>query len=96
MITTKSKLMSFRTLNSITLSLSAIGYILYFLVRHNWYTKVLFPITFGLFIVNIILVVYSLTLLKDENSSASDLKIKPINVYLKLLANVGFIILMLT
>jgi hypothetical protein len=96
MITTKFRRMSFRSMNSTTLSLTAIGYILYFLVRHDWYAGALYPITLGLFIVNVILIVYSLLLMKDETGSASDLKIRPINVYLKLVANVGFILLMLT
>jgi hypothetical protein len=34
-------------------------------------------------------------LLKDENSNALGLKNKGINVYLKLIANIGFVILML-
>ena len=87
--------MNYSSINSITFSLTAIGYILYFLVRHDWYAGVLYPITFGVFIVNVVLLVYSLILLKDENSSASDLKIKNISVYLKLVANVGFVLLML-
>ena len=95
MITTKSNRMSFSSLNSTNSSLFAIGYILYFLVRRDWYTEFLYPITLGVFIANIILVVYSLILLKDENSNASGLKNKGINVYLKLIANIGFVILML-
>lgn len=95
MITTKSNRMSFSSLNSTTFSLTAIGYILYFLVRRDWYTEFLYPITLVVFIVNIILVVYSLTSLKDENSNASGLKNRGINVYLKLIANIGFVILML-
>ena len=95
MITTKSNRMSFSSLNSTNSSLFAIGYILYFLVRRDWYTEFLYPITLGVFIVNIILVVYSLTLLKDENRNASGLKNRGINIYLKLIANIGFVILML-
>lgn len=88
--------MNLNRLNETTSTLTAIGYILYFLVRHDWYAVVLYPITLGLFIVNVILLVYSLLLMKDETGSASALKIRPITVYLKLFVNVGFIILMLT
>jgi hypothetical protein len=96
MITTKSNEMNFSSINSTTFSLSAIGYILYFLVRHDWYAGALYPITLGVFIVNVIFLVYSLFLLKNANSSAPKLKIQSINVYLKLVTNVGFILLMLT
>jgi hypothetical protein len=95
MITTKSNRMSFSSLNSTTFSLTAIAYILYFIVRRDWYTEFLYPITLGLFIVNIILVVYSLILLKDETKNASGQKNRGISVYLKLIANIGFVILML-
>jgi hypothetical protein len=95
MITTKSNEMNFSSINSNTFSLTAIGYILYFLVRHDWYAGALYPITLGVFIVNVILLVYSLFLLKDANSSAPNLKNNSFSVYLKLVANVGFILLML-
>jgi hypothetical protein len=95
MINTKSNRMSFSSLNSTTFSLTAIGYILYFLVRQDWYAEALYPIVLGVFIVNVLLVVYSLLLLKDETSNAVGLKNKAINVYLKLFANVGLLILMI-
>ena len=87
--------MNFSSINSITFSLTAIGYIFYFLVRHDWYAETLYPITLGVFIVNVIFLVYSLFLLKNANSSASNLKNQNISVYLKLVANVGFVLLML-
>ena len=87
--------MNFSIINSITFSLTAIGYIFYFLVRHDWYAGTLYPITLGVFIVNVIFLVYSLFLLKNANSSAPNLKNQNISVYLKLVANVGFVLLML-
>ena len=87
--------MNYSSINSITFSLTAIGYILYFLVRHDWYAGTLYPITLGVFIVNVIFLVYSLFLLKNANSSAPNLKNQNISVYLKLVANVGFVLLML-
>lgn len=87
--------MNFSSINSITFSLTAIGYIFYFLVRHDWYAGTLYPITLGVFIVNVIFLVYSLFLLKNANSSTPNLKNQSISVYLKLVANVGFVLLML-
>ena len=95
MITTKFNRMKFSSLNATTFSLTAIGYILYFLIRRGWDSEALFSITLGVFIVNVIMLVYSLILLREEQQNAPDLKKQRITVYLKLLANVGFTLLML-
>ena len=95
MINTKSNRMSFSSLNSTTFSLTALGYILYFLVRQDWYSETLYPITLGVFIANVIMVFYSLFLLKEETNNSLGLNNQGIRVYLKLIANIGFVILML-
>ena len=95
MITTKTKRMSFSSLNSTTFTLTTIGYVLYFLVRHDWYVAALYPLSLAVFIINVFLLVYSLLLIKYETSSTSNLKRQAIFVYLKLVSNLGFITLML-
>lgn len=94
MISAKFNQLKFSGLNSTTFSLTAIGYILYFLIRRGGESWALFSITFGLFIVNIVLLVYSLYLLKEDLNNAPEFKKQRISVYLKIIANVGLLTLM--